>query len=133
MIVAHKVMQAMRSRDFRNDMGGTNSAGEHVIVPALPDDTIDLFFDRVRSAQGTVYVAMLEGDNLVVLNMAPARAPKHAVPQDDDSCGIQRHAHLAMVVEYLRAHRTPVTFYEAPCNVMLELVDEGPSIPSLVP
>jgi hypothetical protein len=131
MIVAHKVMQALKRADFRNDVPATNSSGEHVIVSALPDDTMDLFFDRLREEQGPIYVVTLEGEDLVVVTMAQAHEPRHAAPRDDD-CVVHRQAQLQMVIEYLRAHRAPVTISEAPDNVMVELLDEGPVIPSPV-
>jgi hypothetical protein len=129
LVVAHTVMKAMRLQDFRTDVPETNAIGERVIIPALPDDPMGQFLDQFRAAKGTVYVATLEGDGLAVLAMSPAHSPRHAAPPVDD-CPLYRHTHLKMVIDYLRAHRAPMTFYEAPCNVMVELVDEGPAVPA---
>jgi hypothetical protein len=133
MIVAHKALQALKRADFRNDVPATNSSGEHVMVSALPDDTMAMFFDRLREEQGPIYVITLEGEELVVVTMTPVHEPRHAAPRDDDGdCIVHRDAQLQMVIEYLRARRAAVTIYEAPDNVMVNLVDDGPPIPSLV-
>jgi hypothetical protein len=131
LVVAHAVMKTMRLRDFRTDVPETNAIGERVIMPALPDDPMGEFLDHFRAAKGTIYVAMLEADDLVILAISPAHSPRHAAPSEDQ-CPIYRHTHLKMVIDYLRAHRGPVTFYEAPCNVMVELVDEGPAVSQTV-
>jgi hypothetical protein len=134
LVVAHAVLQAMRSKDFRTDASETSLSGEHVIVPALPDDTMGEFFDQVRQAAGTIYVATLEGDELAVLSMSPSPAPKHAAPSEEDVCPIHRHSDLKMVIDYLRVRRAPLRCYEVPPSVMLELVDEKPPVPAgLVP
>jgi hypothetical protein len=102
----------------------TNARGEHVIIPALPDDTMGQFFDHLRAAKGTIYIATLEGDDVAVISMAPGHAPKHAAGPRDE-CPIHRHTEVQMVVEYLRACRVPVRCYEALPSVLLELLDEG--------
>jgi hypothetical protein len=102
----------------------TNARGEHVIIPALPDDTMGQFFDQLRSAKGTIYIATLEGDDVALISMAPSPAPKHAAASGDD-CPIYRHTEVQMVIEYLRACRVPVRCYEACPSVLLELLDEG--------
>ncbi len=127
MMVAHTVFQALRSADFRNDTPETNASGERVIVPALLDDTMGEFFDQFVAAQGTIYIAALEGTDVVVITMAPAHTARHAAPSEEE-CPIHRRTELAMVIEYLRARRRPVKFCEAPSNVLLELVDERPAV-----
>lgn len=125
--VAHEVLQALRRGDFRNELGETIKSGEHVIVPALPDDPMGGFFEKLRAAGGTIYIAVREEDGLAVLSMTPARPPRHAVPSPDD-CPIHRDSELQMVIGYLRATRRPLTCYEASPGVMMELVDERPPV-----
>lgn len=119
----------MRSKDFRSDASETSGSGEHVIVPALPDDTMGQFFDQLRDAAGTIYVATLEGDEVALVSLSPSPAPKHAAPSDDDICPVHRQSELMMVISYLRERRTPLRCYEVPPGVMLELVDDKPSMP----
>jgi len=101
-----------------------------VIVPALPDDTMGEFFDQVREAQGTIYVATMEEDGVALLSMSPSPPPRHAAPSEEDTCPIHRQSELMMVINYLRTRRTPLRCSEVPPSVMLELVDEGPPIPA---
>lgn len=131
LVVAHTVLRLLRRWDFRSDVSETNARGEHVIIPALPDDTMGQFFDQLRVAEGTIYIATLEGDDVSVISMAPSPAPKHAAASSDD-CRIYRHTEVQMVVEYLRACRAPVRCYEALPSVLLELLDEG-AVPSSCP
>jgi hypothetical protein len=125
--VAHEVLQALRYGDFRSELGETIRSGEHVIVPALPDDPMAGFFDKLRAADGTIYIAVRQKDGLAVLSMSPARPPRHAVPSPDD-CPIHRNTELQMIVGYLRATRRPLTCYEASPGVMVELLDERPPV-----
>jgi hypothetical protein len=125
--VAHEVLQALRHGDFRNDLGETIRSGEHMIVPALPDDPMGSFFDKLRSADGTIYIAVREDDGLAVVSMSPAWPPRHAVPAPDE-CPIHRDTQLQMIIGYLRATRGPLTCYEASPGVMVELVDERPPV-----
>lgn len=125
--VAHEVLQALRRGDFRSELGETIRSGEHVIVPALPDDPMGGFFDKLRAADGTIYIAMREENGLTVLSMSPARPPRHAVPPPDE-CPIHRDTQLQMIIGYLRATRGPLTCYEASPGVMVELVDDRPPV-----
>jgi hypothetical protein len=125
--VAHEVLQALRHGHFRNELGETIRSGEHVIVPALPDDPMGGFFDKLRAADGTIYIAMREEDGLAVLSMSPARPPRHAVPSADE-CPIHPDTQLQMIFGYLRATRGPLTCYEASPGVMVELVDDRPPV-----
>ncbi len=129
LVVAHTALRLLRQRDFRSDLRDTDSRGDHVIIPALPQDTMGGFFDQLRAAGGTVYVAVLQGDEVAVIAMAIAHPPKHAAPSSDD-CPIHRHTEVKMVLDYLRARRSPLRCYEALPNVLLELVDEGPALTS---
>jgi hypothetical protein len=125
--VAHEVLQALRHGDFRSEFGETIRSGEHVIVPALPDDPMGGFFDKLRASDGTIYIAVREEDGLVVVSMSPARPPRHAVPSPDD-CPIHRHTELQMIIGYLRATHRPLACYEASPGVMVELLDERPPV-----
>jgi hypothetical protein len=127
--VAHEVLQAVRHGDFRNDLGETIRSGEHMIVPALHDDPMSGFFDKLRAAHGTIYIAVREEDGLAVLSMSTARPPRHAVPAPDD-CPIHPDTHLQMIINYLRATHGPLTCYEASPGVMVELVDDRPPVPA---
>ena len=125
--VAHEVLQALRRGDFRSELAETIRSGEHMIVPALPDDPMGGFFDKLRAADGIIYIAVREEDGLTVLSMSPARPPRHAAPSPDD-CPIHRDSELQMIIGYLRATRRPLTCYEASPGVMVELLDERPPV-----
>lgn len=125
--VAHEVLQALRHGDFRNELGETIRSGEHVIVPALPDDPMGGFFDKLRAADGTIYIAVREENGLAVMSMSPARPPRHAAPTRDE-CPIHRDSQLQMIIGYLRMVRGPLTCYEASPGVMVELVDDRPPV-----
>ena len=124
LVIAHEVMKAIRSQDFRDAAGETSLTGEHVIIPALPDDTMGQFFDQLRVAQGPIYIGTLDGDDIALLSMVPSAPPRHAAPSHDDLCPIHRHTELMMVIIYLRATRAPLRCYEVRPSVMLELVDD---------
>lgn len=126
LVVARAVLQKLHRKDFRSDVGDTNATGDHVIVPALPDDKMGQFFQQLRRANGTIYIATMEGEEVALLSMAPARQPKHAAPSEED-CPIFPDTDLIMVIQYLRARRAPLTCYEVR-PVMLELVDEVPGV-----
>ncbi len=122
--VARMALRLLRHRDFRNELPDTNAQGEHVIVPALPDDTMGELFAQLHAAKGTVYVAVPDGDDVVIITLTPVR--QAARP---DSCPIYRHMEVKMVIDYLRMCRTPVTCYEALPNVTMQLLDDGPAHP----
>src|SRR5258708_40251295 len=84
-VAAHKVAQWLLVPDFRNSVPDTNAEGSHVVIPALPDDTMDEFFAQARAAKGTIYIAMLEHDDLTVVGLSPLRHARHAalLPEDD--------------------------------------------------
>lgn len=125
-VAAHKVLQALRRQDFRNAAAGTAANGSHVIIPALPDDPMSEFFEQARHAKGPVYIAMMEGENLSVMGLIPRSAPRHRAPSDDDDeCVIYPDTHVAIVFDYLRARRVPLDIVEAPCNALVELVDDA--------
>lgn len=124
--IAQSALLLLRSRDFRNVIPGTSMQGDHVIIPGLPDDEMGRFLDHLRDAQGPVYVVTPDGPGLVVLALNPAHAPKHAAPGQENDCPVYRGTHLQMVVSLLKASRTGIaSFYEAPQNVWLELVNKA--------
>lgn len=130
-VVAHKVMQALRRRDFRSVVSSKAAHGSHVIIPALPDDPMSEFFQQEREAQGTIYIAMMEGEDLSVMSLTTRPTPRHAAPEEDDECLIYPHTHVAMVFSYLRASRVPLDIIEAPCNVLVDLVDDADELTPL--
>lgn len=125
--VAHEVLQALRYGDFRRELNETCASGEHVIVPALQDDTMGGFFGKLRATGGTIYIAVREQSGITVLSSPPAWRPKHAIPLPDD-CPVHGDTELQMIIDYLRLTRTPLTCYEASPGVMTELVDERPPV-----
>jgi hypothetical protein len=128
--VARMALRLLRHRDFRNEVADTNAHGEHVIVPALPDDTMGELFGQLHAAKGTIYVAVPDGDELAIITMTPTRPARHAAASDD--CPIYRHMEVKMVLDYLRMCRTPVRCYEAlpdVPNVMMQLLNDGPALP----
>lgn len=125
--VARMALRLLRHRDFRNDLPDTNAQGEHVIVPALPDDTMGELFAQLHAAIGTIYIAVPDGDEVAIITMTAERQP--APP---DSCPIYRHMEVKMVLDYLRMCRTPVRCYEALPNVIMQLLDDGPALPDFL-
>jgi hypothetical protein len=49
--IAHRILDAVRNKNFRSETLATG-AGNHVIVPAVPDDTMASLFDQVRLTGG---------------------------------------------------------------------------------
>lgn len=126
--VAQTVLKSLRNQDFRSDMSCISAQGNHVVIPALPDDPMDQFFEDFRRAEGTVYIATIEGGELIVLSVSPAHAPRHAAPASDP-CPIYPDTELGMVISYLKLRRAPLPFYQACKSVMLDLVD-GEDLPT---
>lgn len=122
--IARQALLLLRNRDFRNEFAAINADGDHVFIPALVDDTMDQLLDQFRAADGPVYVAAPDGDDLAVLSVTLAHLPRHAAP-DDEPCPVYGTTDLGMVISLLKASKRPVTFYEAPVKVLLELVDDG--------
>lgn len=125
--VAHTILRALRHRDFRNELDGTRASGEHVVAPALPDDTMGVFFDQLRQSAGTIYIGVPENAGIAVLSLAQTQRPKHAAPSRDD-CPIHRDTQLKMVIDYLRMSKGPLRCHEATPSITLELVDERPPV-----
>jgi hypothetical protein len=120
--VAQVILKALRGQDFRGAAQKTDAQGQHVIIPALVDDPMGQFFEDFRQADGTVYIATVDDGTITVLSVSPTHQPRHAVPVPDP-CPMHAETELGMVISYLRVHRAPITFYEAPRNVTLNLVD----------
>jgi hypothetical protein len=123
--LASRVLRALRHRDFRNELRETGRSGDHVVLPALPDDTMGTFFDQLRRSGGTIYIAVPEDEEITVLSLAQTPPRPHAESAEDD-CPIHRDTQIQMVVELLRVIRAPLPCCEAAPGVTLELVDEAP-------
>lgn len=123
MAVAHQVLDAIRSKELRRATEA-NRSGEHVIVPALLDDTMADLFEQLESADGPLHVAVRHGDELVLFAMAP-HTPRHAGANADteDPCPIHPDTPVSMVLDYLRLAGAPILCREASPEVSLELVD----------
>jgi hypothetical protein len=125
MAVAHTALRLLRRKDFRTVVTGTNTHGEHVIIPALQDDPMGYFFDQLREAGGPVYAALLVGEGVAIVGMEPEPPPGHAPTTDDEDCPIHRNTEIGMVLEYLRAHGRVITCYEVAPNVLVQLVEDA--------
>ena len=129
--IAHRILDAVRNKNFRSETLATG-AGNHVIVPAVPDDTMASLFDQVRLTGGSVHVATLHGNALAVFAMAPCKPARHACPQtdSDDEFPVNPDMSVGIVVDYLILRDRPLLFRKASPQVRLELVenvDAGPA------
>lgn len=122
--VAHRILDAVRSAGFRSETLAT-SAGQHVMVPALHDDTMGPLFDRLRETGGPIHVATLHGSNLAVFAMVPRKPGRHAGRQadPDDEFPVGRDMSVGIVVDYLILRNRPIVLHEASPSVCLELVE----------
>jgi hypothetical protein len=113
----------MRNRELRRATEA-NRSGDHVIVPALLDDTMADLFEQLESADGPLHVAVRDGEELVLFAMAP-HTPRHASASADteDLCPIHPDTPVSMVLDYLRLADAPILCREASPEVSLELVD----------
>lgn len=124
--VAHRVLEATRSKSFRSETLATH-AGEHMIVPALPDDTMASLFEHLRAADGPLNVAVADGDSLIVFAMIPITPARHAGAQtdpDDDNFPMSPSMSVGIVLDYLRLRDKPMIFHEASPQVSVELVED---------
>ena len=123
MAVAHQILDAIRDKEIRDDTVA-NRSGEHVIVPALLDDTMADLFEQLRTADGPMHVAVRDGNALVFFVMT-SHTPRHAGVSADreDPCPIRPDTPVSMVLDYLRLAGAPVLCREASPEVSLELVD----------
>jgi hypothetical protein len=124
--VAHRVLQATRSKQFRSETLAT-STGDHVFIPALPDDTMGMLFDQLRAANGPIHVAVIDNDQLMILAMVPVKPGKHAEPDvdPDDNFPVGPEVPVGILLDYLRLRDRPILCRELTPKVSLELVD-GP-------
>jgi hypothetical protein len=129
--VAHRVLDAVRTKSFRSETLAT-SAGDHVIVPALHDDTMGPLFDRLRETGEPIHVATLHGDNLAVLALVPDKPAKHAgKPTDpDEPFPISRDMAVGMVVDYLILRDRPIVLLEASPHISVALVENPEASPA---
>ncbi len=128
--ITHRILDAVRSKSFRSETLAT-AIGDHVIVPALPDDTMASLFDQVRLTGGPVHVATLHDNALAVFAMVPCKPARHACPQadSDDEFPVNPDMSVGIVVDYLILRDRPLLFRKASPQVSLELVenpDTGP-------
>jgi hypothetical protein len=126
--IAHRVLDAVRTAEFRSDTLA-NRNGEHVIMPALPDDTMEPLFEQLHQTEGPLHIATLHGEDLTVFAMMPIAPPtrprrpgRHAHHLDDD-LRISSDMSVGVVVDYLFLRDSPVVFREASPQVCLELVE----------
>jgi hypothetical protein len=117
----------VRSKSFRSDTLATR-AGEHIFVPALPQDTMGSLFDQLREADGTLHVAVVHGKDLLIFAMVEHKRARHAGPQADpaDYFPMGPDMRVGIVLDYLILRNRPIIVQEASPQVSLELV-ENPS------
>jgi hypothetical protein len=122
--VAHRILNAVRSKHFRSETLAAKG-GEHVIMPALPTDTMADLFEQLRQTGGPLHVAVSHGDDLLVFAMVPHQAAKHAgsSADPDDNFPMSPDMTVGIVLDYLILRGKPITFYEATPQVSLELVE----------
>ncbi len=123
--VAHRVLDAIRHKAFRDETLA-NQSGDHVIVAALPDDTMAELFEQFKTAKSTMHVAVADSDALVMFVMAP-HLPRSRHAKDsyrpDDPCPISPDTPVSMVLDYLRLADRPVLCRQATPEARLELVE----------
>ncbi len=124
---AHRLLRDLRSREFREATAEATASGVHVIVTALPDDTMADLFGHLHAARGPIHVAVRSAAGYFLLSMEPHEAPRHARVKRsaDDECGITFGTHVGMVIDYLRMRNRPVYLYEAEPSVALKLVEDN--------
>lgn len=130
--VAHRILDAIRSKSFRSETLATR-AGEHVIVPALPDDAMATLFDQLRDTGGPLHVAVLSDGNLIVFAMTRLRTARHAGPQGDavdNDFPVSPHMSVGIVLDYLLLRGKPMIFHEETPQVSIELVENPQDEPA---
>ncbi len=121
--IAHRVLDAVRTAEFRSQTLA-NRNGEHVILPALPDDRMASLFDQLHQTEGPLHIATLHGEDLIVFAMEPRRPGRHAYRIDpDDELRISPDMSVGVVVDYLILRDRPAVIHEATPQVFLELVE----------
>lgn len=132
--VAHRILDAVRTKSFRSETLATR-AGQHVIVPALPDDTMGPLFDRLRESGEPIHVATLHGTELAVFVMVPHTPARHAGRQagPEDEFPVNRDMSVGIVVDYLILRERPITLHEVSPNISLELVENPEAKSSYAP
>lgn len=123
--LTHNLLQDVRSKEFREATAETTRSGEHVVVPALPDDRMSGLFEKLRAVDGPLHVALREDDGYALFVMEPHKRPRHACtkPSTQD-CAVSPDTEVGLVLAYLRACGRPIFCYEASPCVALKLVDE---------
>jgi hypothetical protein len=128
--ITYRVLDAIRTKTFRSETLATR-AGDHVIVPALPDDTMAPFFDQLRQTGDVVHIATVHDEDLVVFAMVPCKPGRHAGLQVDsvDKFPVSPDMPIGMVIDYLILREKPILIREASPQVCLELVERPASVP----
>lgn len=128
--ITHRVLDAIRNDTFRSETLATRD-GEHVIMPALPDDTMAPFFDQLRQTREPVHIATVHDDDLVVFAMVPCKPARHAGPQVDpeDKFPVSPDMSIGIVIDYLILREKPILVREAFPQICLELVERPTSDP----
>jgi hypothetical protein len=128
--ITHRILDAIRTETFRSETLAT-SAGEHVIMPALPDDTMAPFFDKLRQTGEPVHIATVHNEDLVVFTMVPCKPGRHAGRQVDpeDKFPVSPDMSIGIVLDYLILREKPILIREASPQVCLELVERPASDP----
>lgn len=125
--VVHGLLSSVRSREFREATAEMTDGGEHVVMSALPDDTMAGLFKRVRAINGPLHVAVRADGGFELFVMEPCTRPRHAYAPsgEQDDCLVSPDTHVGMVLEYLHVRGAPIFCHEALPSVALKLVDEG--------
>lgn len=104
------VAKIMRSRDFRSALDtGTGRSDSHIVVVALPDDSMRYVFDHLAQAGGSGAVVLVQDGPIEMVTMRPASAAQVQVAQEDDGVArIHEDSPVDMFFECLRQARTLV-------------------------
>jgi hypothetical protein len=127
--VAHRILGAVRQKNFRDDTLSTKD-GDHVFVPALPDDTMARLFDQLRNTDGPLHVFVPEGDELTIFVMAPHTPPKHASRRSDSYCPVSPESHVSMVLQYMRLKGGRILCREETPEISMQLVEADTGHPN---
>jgi hypothetical protein len=78
------VARLARSRDFRSTFAEVAAEpGKQTIISALPDDTLDYVFDRLRDAGGTAILVLLTNQTFHIATLQPASEARLEVAKED--------------------------------------------------
>lgn len=120
--ISHRVLDAIRSKEFRSDTLA-NHVGEHVIMSALPDDTLGSFFEEVRRTDGPVHIATLHGEDLLVVALGPFKSARHARPAPVETFPMGPDVAIGILIDYLILREKPILIREVTPQMRAELVE----------